>query len=269
MDHGVYMVHTDIGSDGELHEFCVELITKAGEFTLEFFQQASLEVEHKGDGTPVTVADRGAEDLIRSEISKRYPNDAIVGEEAGTSVGTSGRRWIIDPIDGTKAFSRGVGLYTNLLCVEDNDGPITGAINIPALGELVHAQREAGCFLNGVTCGVSDVSDPTMATLTTTGFNYWDSDMLNRAHKSGPLLRTWGDGYGYALVASGRAEIMIDPVINYWDIAPCRVIIPEAGGVFTTVEGDAYVSNSEGESISSMATNAALHSWTVEMLNGA
>lgn len=243
-------------------EFAVIVARRAGELTLRHFRSSELEIVSKHDGTPVTEADKGAERLMRELIGARFPDDAVLGEEEGESPGTSGRRWVIDPIDGTKAFTHGVPLYTNLLYLEDAHGPSIGVINVPALGETVAAGRGLGCYLNDVRCSVSDRDEVADSVLCTTGFDYWDHDMLTRTRNSGLQMRTWGDGYGYALVASGRVEAMVDPIINFWDIAPCQVIIPEAGGRIGRVDG------AEGPLDSCVATNGRLHDPVVAILSG-
>jgi len=141
--------------DPALLDEAVTLARMAGELTLQYFRSTDLGIDHKGDGTPVTAADRGAERLIREELAKRHPDDGILGEEEAELIGTSGRRWILDPIDGTKAFTHGVPLYTNLLALEDEDGIAIGVINVPALGETVWAGRGLGCFCNGAPAHVS------------------------------------------------------------------------------------------------------------------
>lgn len=249
--------------DPSLLAFATEIVRRAGEFTLTHFRSEELHIERKHDGSPVTAADKGAEHLLRADIAERFPDDAILGEEHGEDGGNSGRRWIIDPIDGTEAFTHGVGLYSNLLYLEDEHGPAIGVINVPALGEIVYAGRGLGCFLNGLRCGVSDASSVRGSLLTTSSFESWDPDMLGRLHQSGMRMRTWGDGFGYMLVATGRAEAMVDPVIKLWDIAPCRVIIPEAGGRFTALDG-----SDDPEQGDAIATNGRLHDAVVALLNG-
>lgn len=243
--------------------FAESVIRQAGEFTLRYFRSDSLAVIDKADGSPVTEADRGAEQLMRELIAEKYPDDTIMGEEFPDRIGTSGRRWVIDPIDGTKAFTRGVVTYTNLLYFEDEQGPAIGVINVPAIGELVSAARGHGAFLNGEPCSVNNSTDTSNAIVSTSGFDYWDTSMLASLRNSGLQMRTWGDGYGYLLVASGRIEAMVDPVINFWDIAPCTVIIPEAGGRFTTTEG-----TDDPALPSFVATNGVLHDQVIAALNG-
>jgi len=244
-------------------EFAVDVVRQAGEFTMTHFRAAELEIITKADGSPVTLADQGAEKLMRRLVAGRFPDDAILGEEEGEVAGTSGRRWVIDPIDGTEAFTHGVALYSNLLYLEDEHGPAIGVINIPAIGEMIWAGRGLGCFLNGIPCRVSSKSDLQGGVLSTSGFDYWDPAMLGRVRDSGLKMRTWGDGYGYLLVASGRIEVMVDPAINFWDIAPCLVIIPEAGGTLSRVDGATGV-----ELTSCVATNGHVHADAVAVLNG-
>ncbi|MBX7161385.1 MAG: hypothetical protein K1X95_13935 [Acidimicrobiia bacterium] len=237
-----------------LFEEAVGLIRRAGVATLDWFAKPDLGVESKADGTPVTAADREAERLVREYLADRYPEDAVVGEEEGAAAGTSGRRWIVDPIDGTKAFTRGVPLYSNLLALEDEHGWAVAVVNLPALGETVAAGRGLGCFHDGTRCEVSDRSSLDGAYLTTSAFESWDEGWLAAAHRSGVAMRTWGDGYGYALVATGRVDVMVDPAAAIWDVAPMPLLLAEAGGLFTDLRGDATVSGGSG-----LATNGLLH----------
>ncbi len=215
----------------------VDLVREAGELTLRWFRTATLEVERKGDGTPVTQADRAAERLIRESLAAWRPDDAVVGEEEDDTRGTSGSTWWIDPIDGTKAFSHGVPLYSNLLALSDEHGPAIGIINLPALGETVYAARGLGCFLDGAPCRVSTVASFADAYLCTSGLGYWPEPELRALLDAPCTVRTWGDGYGYALVATGRVEAMVDPEVKPYDVAPMPVILAEAGGRFTDLVG--------------------------------
>ena len=209
----------------------------AGELTLGWYNHPELVIDEKHDGSPVTEADRAAEHLLRDLIASAYPDDTIRGEEHDDHQGTSGRTWVIDPIDGTKAFKRGVATYSNLLYLEDEHGPAIGVINLPALGETVAAGRGLGCFLDGTPCRVSDTGSIDGALLSTTGFDGWSTARFDRVQQAGLELRTWGDAYGYALVASGRIDAMCDPALAWWDIASLLVIIPEAGGTLTSWHG--------------------------------
>jgi len=145
--------------------------------------------------------------------------------------------WIIDPIDGTKAFTRGVPLYSNLLAVVDEHGPLIGVINLPAIGVCVYAGRGLGCFRDGRPVHVSDRATPSECVLSTSGFNPWPDPMLLGAKTAGFQLRTWGDGYGHLMVAAGRAHVMADPVMNPWDLVPVLPVLRGAGAVVTDWNG--------------------------------
>jgi histidinol phosphatase-like enzyme (inositol monophosphatase family) len=250
-------------TDRALLDTAVELVLRAGALTLEWFGSDALRVDTKGDGTPVTEADRAAERFLREELGRRFPDDAIVGEEEPDHQGTSGRTWTIDPIDGTKAFTRGVPLYSNLLALDDEHGPAIGIINIPALGEVVAAGRGLGCTRNGTPCAVSTTATLDTAYASTSGIDGWPSGMLQRVLDSPVKLRTWGDGYGYVLVATGRIDAMIDPQVAPYDVAPMRTILPEAGGRFTDLGGVARADGGSG-----LATNGALHDAFLALLAG-
>jgi len=247
--------------DPDLLSFATDIVSEAGALTLELFRSTEFAVERKGDGSPVTIADRNAERLLRERIESRFPDDAIHGEEEADKAGTSGRTWVIDPIDGTISFTHGVGLFTNLLYLEDEHGPAVGVINVPAIGEMVAAGRGLGCWFNGARCHVNDHDSLSRAVLSASGFDWWTEEQLTKAHRSGMLLRTWGDGYGYMLVATGRIEAMVDPSIHYWDIAPCQVIIPEAGGRWSALDGTA-----DARSGSFVATNGHIHDAVLDAL---
>lgn len=250
----------------EMLDEAVGWARRAGELTLEWFNNTDLEIDAKADGTPVTQADRATERLLRELISAAYPNDEIQGEEGADRPGTSGRRWVIDPIDGTKAFSHGVGTYSNLLYMEDDEGPAIGVINLPALGETVYAARGLGCFFNGVSTRVSDNVDLSTSYLSCTGFHMWTPDMFQKVTEAGLRLRTWGDAYGYALVATGRIEAMFDPILARWDIVAPGLIVREAGGTVTTRDGSADISPDASGNYSAIASNGRHHELLVELL---
>lgn len=249
--------------DPELLKTAITIIAQAGEFTLRHFGDARLTVDAKADGTPVTVADRGAERLVREALADQFPDDGILGEEEAETMGTSGRRWIVDPIDGTKAFTHGVPLYSNLLALEDDEGIAIGVINLPALGETVAAGRGLGCFRNGVPCSVNDRTSLDGAYLMSSGYSAWDDDTLLRVKRANLGLRTWGDGYGYALVATGRVEAMFDPVAELYDLAPMPVILAEAGGRFTALDGGDGPGSGSG-----LASNGHVHDALLALLRG-
>jgi histidinol-phosphatase len=240
----------------DLLEFAVEVAWRAGRATLGHFQ-TGVAAETKPDRTPVTVADRAAEMIARDLIRARYPHDGIVGEEMGDERPGSNRRWILDPIDGTRSFVRGVPLFGVLIALEDEGDAVLGVAHFPALQETVCAARCLGCWWNGRRAIVSGVtrmddalaltSDPEHAAGVGRGSS-WD-----RLRARVGMVRTWGDCYGYALVATGRAEVMVDPTLSIWDAAAVQPLVEEAGGVVTDWDGAADHRNG-----SLVATNAAL-----------
>ncbi|MFN0029112.1 MAG: inositol monophosphatase family protein [Acidimicrobiales bacterium] len=250
-----------------LLEEAVALARQAGDLTLQWFQSGSLTVDTKADATPVTDADRAAERLVRDQLARRYPEDGIIGEEEGTVIGSSVRRWVVDPIDGTYGFVHGVPLYSTLLAALDEHGPVVGVIHLPALRETIYAGRGLGCFRlgpDGVTSrvSVSRVNSLSGAAIMTSGVDNWSAAQLAAVHGAGARVRTWGDGYGYALVACGRADAMVDPEVSVWDLAPMPVILTEAGGTFTTVDGRADLWGGSG-----VASNGRLHPMLLRALS--
>jgi len=224
----------------ELLDFAVELARGAGTITLQYFRKQP-ETSTKADGSYVTIADRQAEDYLRKRIAERFPDDGVLGEEQGESSGRSGRRWIVDPIDGTFAFVHGVPFYGVLIALEIDQQLVAGVVNIAALGEIVSAAKGVGCFLNGEPARVSTISRLQDALLLSTDFSACARYGFGRAaellQRRAKTARTWGDCYGYVLVATGRADVMLDPVMNLWDCAPLLPIMEEAGGTFTDWRG--------------------------------
>ena len=238
-----------------LLEAALELATLAGRTALRHFRR-ELAVERKGDGSPVTLADRAAEQRAREWITKRFPSDAILGEEFGAADGTTGRTWLLDPIDGTRTFIRGVPLWGSLVAVVENGNVVAGAAAFPAVDEVLAAAPGRGCWHNGARCHASTVSQLSEATVLTTDPSGFDRDDYRGWEKlagSAAMVRTWGDCYGYLLVATGRAEVMVDPRLNPWDGACFLPIVTEAGGVITDLQGKV-----SWNLASAIATNAAL-----------
>ena len=239
-----------------LLEFAVDLAVRAGRSTLAHFQ-GGTEVELKSDASPVTLADRQAERLLRDRIAEHFPVDGIVGEEFGATRPDARRRWILDPIDGTRSFIRGVPLYGTLIAVEEAGEPVVGVIHMPVLNETVFAASGEGCWWNGRRARVSAVASLRDALVLTT--DVWAMTAQNRGAAWNricdhvQLTRTWGDCYGYALVATGRAEAMLDAMLSIWDAAPMMPIIHEAGGVVTDLAG-----RSRHDSGHLVATNAGI-----------
>lgn len=245
----------------------IALAERAGRATLDWYQSSALQVEQKTDGTPVTEADKAAEHFIREHLAAHHAADGIIGEEEGTSQGTSGRTWYIDPIDGTRSFVHGVPLYATLLAVADPDGIAAGVIHLPALGDTVAAGRGLGCFWNGDRARVSDSVRLDGAVVSRSEYGTTPPDMLERLATSPTSQRTWGDAHGYALVATGRIDAMLDHAAHPWDLAPIAVIIPEAGGTFTDLNGQSGVAGVHGGS--GLATNGRIHDELLTVVVGA
>jgi histidinol-phosphatase len=248
----------------DLLEVAAELAEKAGEITLKYFQ-GRFDVETKADTSPVTVADREAEAYIRRAIESRFPHDGIIGEEFGELRPQARRRWIIDPIDGTFSFIHGVPLYGVLIGVEEDSEPLLGVVHLPALDETVAAAKGEGCRWRGQQAHVSSTPKLSDASWLTT---YLDLDTysaqspaLNRLLRAAGGARTWGDCYGYVLVATGRADIMIDPGMHVWDCAALLPIIEEAGGRFTDWQGRRTIRGGNA-----VATNGLLHEQVLALL---
>jgi histidinol-phosphatase len=234
--------------DREL-EVAVQAVEAAGRLTLEYFG-TNLEVEHKADASPVTIADRRAEELLRATLASSFPDDGILGEEFGAIESRSGRRWIIDPIDGTQSFIRGVPLYGVLLGLEDRGRCVVGAVAFPALSETYWAAPGAGAFCNHARIQVSTVTTLAEATLLTSDAKpeHYDDYYpgYERLLRRTARQRGWGDCYGYALVARGAADVMVDPKLNPWDIAALLPIVEEAGGVFFDWSGTTRIDGGSG-----------------------
>ena len=252
----------------ERQDFALKAAHEAGIFTLKYFQNDQLTVEQKADASPVTEADRGAEKIIRGHIEANYPDDAILGEEFGEKAGTSGNRWILDPIDGTKSFIHGVPLYGTMIGMEADGEAVSGVIYFPALGEIVYAAKGLGAFWvpKGVDENVSDIKSLARPAKVSSVKSLDQSLYCLTSHRGKPELfhaldeaclrfRGWGDCYGHMLVATGRAEIMLDPItMNIWDCCPLKPIVEEAGGRFTDIQGNLTVDGGSG-----LSTNGYVH----------
>ncbi|PKN57714.1 MAG: histidinol phosphate phosphatase [Deltaproteobacteria bacterium HGW-Deltaproteobacteria-14] len=253
-----------IPSLATLLEVATEVAWAGGRRTLAWFQ-SGLRADTKADGSPVTVADREAEQVMRDLILARFPDHQIVGEEHGTGGGTAPVRWILDPIDGTRTFVRGVPLYGTLVGVEVEGEPSVGVIYMPALDEMVAAARGLGCRWNGRPCHVSDRADAGGALLVAT-----DLDAVRRRVGNAradalvdrvDMQRTWADCYGYLLVATGRADVAMDAEMAIWDCAALMPIIEEAGGRFTAWTGARSIDGGDA-----VATNGRLHDEVLDLL---
>ncbi|MFH1499753.1 MAG: histidinol-phosphatase [Verrucomicrobiota bacterium] len=245
--------------------FINRLARESGDFIRPHFANDALAVEHKSDDSPVTLADRGAEELLRRLIAQHYPDHGVIGEELGDDRPDAEFVWVLDPIDGTKSFISAVPLFGTLIALLHHGRPVLGAIHQPILNQLLVGDGEVAT-LNDRPVRVRPCADLAAATLLT-------SDPLNPArYQNGPaydalagrvrLTRTWGDAYGYLLLATGRADIMCDPIMNPWDLMALIPIVRGAGGVITDWQGHDPVA---GQSI--VAAGPELHARVVAALN--
>ena len=230
-------------------EFAIETAYLAGKLTLGYFQ-TGVRPDFKADDTPVTVADRKAEEVVRSRIEERYPRHAIVGEEYGmTEIEGASHRWFVDPIDGTKAFTRGVPLYAVLIGLEIEGTVDVGVAYFPALDEMIAAARDDGCWWNGRRARVSSVprlARGVVAFSDAASFaSYGRSAAWERIKQATYHRAGLGDAYGYLLVATGRAELMLDPIMSVWDCGPFPPILEEAGGYFGDWQGNPTIHGGE------------------------
>jgi histidinol phosphatase-like enzyme (inositol monophosphatase family) len=249
-----------------LLQAAAELARLTGTTALAHFRR-TLEVERKPDGSPVTEADRSAERAAREWLARRFPHDTILGEEFGRSAGTSGRTWLLDPVDGTRTFVRGVPLWGSLVAVVEGDTVLAGAADFPAVGERLAAAPGEGCWHNGARCRVSDVATLAAATVLSTDEHAFAEPERQSAWErlagGAETVRTWGDCYGYLLVATGRAEVMVDARLNAWDGACFLPILEEAGGVLSNLDG-----KRTWDLTSAVASNAALAAEVRGLLSG-
>jgi histidinol-phosphatase len=243
-------------SQRTLLDAAAELARLAGERAHAHYRPG-IAVDLKPDGSPVTRADRDAEQFAREWLFTHFPADAVLGEEFGLAgASTATRRWLIDPVDGTRSFVKGVPLWGTLIAVMEGEDVLAGAAAFPACDEWVAAARGEGAWWNGARTRVSTVATIADATLLATGTPFDDDARRARwdalAARAG-TVRTWGDCFGYLMVATGRAEAMMDPRLNVWDAAAVMVVVDEAGGAFTDWTGARTPVGSGG-----IATNAAL-----------
>lgn len=252
--------------------FALAVAAEASELILGYYQRSDLVVDSKRDASPVTEADRGAEQLIRKRLAETYPADAILGEEFGEQPGTSGYRWILDPVDGTKSFIHGVPLFGTLIGVEYQGECVVGVCRNPPLQEVVYAAKGQGAWWQigsesprpARVSAISDISQATFCTTDLNGYQVVNQEAAyHRCLNAVNLARGWGDCYGYALVATGRADVMVDPRMNPWDCAALIPILQEAGGHFLDWTGKPTIHGGNG-----LGVNAALKDEVLRLLKG-
>ena len=239
--------------------FALALADVADEITMRHFRSDSLAVETKSDLTPVSAADRAAEQALREAIARERPDDAVVGEELGEAGGDEpAARWILDPIDGTKHYVRGIPLWATLIALERQGAVVLGVASAPALGLRWWAERGAGAFANSEPIRVSSVATLEEAAFTHAGSHSFEKRGLGPALR-GLTERVWmerayGDFWQHMLVAEGRLDFAVEAVVNLWDLAAVQPIVEEAGGRFTDFAGRARPDG--GNAVSS---NSLLH----------
>jgi histidinol-phosphatase len=238
----------------------LELADLADGITLERFRAGDLVVETKPDLTPVTEADRAVEQAIRERLTSERRGDAILGEEYGATQSAE-RRWIVDPIDGTKNYVRGIPVWATLLALQGE----LAVISAPALHRRWWATRGGGAFANGHPIQVSAVAKLDDAQLSFAGFEEWEAlgrlETLLELGRRCWRTRGFGDFWGYMLVAEGAVEIACEPVVELWDLAAPQLIVEEAGGRFTDLGGAARADGGSG-----IATNGLLHDAALEIV---
>lgn len=244
-------------------DFAVSAAQASSKLTLKYFGTDNLDQSTKHDGTPVTIADRACETDLRERISIAYPEDSILGEEFDRKIGTSEYEWVIDPIDGTISFVQGVPLFGTMLACMKNGFPILGVIAMPALDETVYAADNLGCWHSSkgthpTLAHVSAVAKINEALINTTSMSYFVTPEHRRLYEQldaqSKHTRGWSDCYGWVLLATGRVDAMVEPVLSLWDFAAAIPIITEAGGNWTDLSGNQSLDSGE-----MIASNGKLH----------
>ena len=259
-------------------DFALAAAKASSQITLKYFNQSNLDQSTKHDGTPVTIADRACESDLRDRIAAAYPEDSILGEEFPSKEGTSAYEWIIDPIDGTISFVQGVPLFgTMLACMKDNQ-PILGVITLPALNETVYAAQGLGCwhtspFNNNdknshhepIRAHASTTSQLDQALINTTSLSYFDTPQLRALYEQldtqARHTRGWSDCYGFVLLATGRVDAIIEPVLSIWDFAAAIPIITESGAIWSDLAGNPNIASNQ-----MLTANPTLHTQLIALM---
>jgi histidinol-phosphatase len=246
------------------YDLAVDVARKAGDLAWTYYE-TTFAVENKADDSPVTVADREAEQLIRSAVATHFPQDGFLGEEFGHQPGGSGFRWVIDPIDGTRSFVRHIPIWATLIGLEYKGEQIGGVAYIPVLGQLYRALRGDGAFVDGRRIRVSDVARLSDALMCYSSLNWFTKvgreqtflELIRRTNRQ----RGFGDFYGFVLVAEGCCDLMIDHGVHPWDVSGLKAIVEEAGGRFTDWSGTPTT-----ETPDIVATNGKVHAEVLDIL---
>lgn len=238
-------------------EYALKVVRASERITLKYFR-SKFRVDYKSDKSPVTIADKSCEKFLIGELSKKFPGHGVFGEEFGDRSAGSEFRWIIDPIDGTRNFTRGIPYWGTLCGLEHNGEMVAGIMALPALKKVYYASKKHGAFCSGQRIRVSKLKDLGKSTVVFGGLSYFVGTKYEKAFldivKSSYHDRGFGDCFGYTFVAKGQAEAMLDPIVSPWDVAAIKPIIEEAGGVFTDFEGNSTIYNGTG-----LAGNPYLH----------
>ena len=225
----------------EAKDSALKFMVPATREIMKWFRQ-DIKVEKKSDLSPVTIADRNAEEILRSKLSKAFPGTGIIGEEFGNENASAEWVWTIDPIDGTRSFIRGLPFFTSLISLLHNGEPVVGIISLPALGQIAWAVKGQGAFYEGKRLQVSAETKLENAVVASADIYCFRKKkymrLFNRLHKEAQLLRTYPDAFGHLMAASGVVDVMVDPWAYIWDYAPCKIIIEEAGGKFANFSGN-------------------------------
>ena len=248
------------------YDLAVEAARKAGDLAREYYE-TTFEVEHKADNSPVTIADKAAEALIRETVSRAFPADGFLGEEYGDQPGSSGYRWVIDPIDGTKSFIRHIPLWATLIGLEYQGEQIGGVGHIPVFGMTYRALRGGGAFVNERKIRVSEVATLADSLVCYSSINWFtkygrEKSFLELATRTA-RQRGYGDFYGFVLVAEGAADLMVEHGVNPWDVAATKAIVEEAGGRFTDWEDNPTILRPDA-----LASNGKVHAEALAILRG-
>jgi len=248
------------------YEVALTAAHEAGQFALGYFDQG-IAVEWKPDASPVTMADKGAEQLLRKTLLGKFPNDGFLGEEFGDTLGSSGYRWIIDPIDGTRSFVRGIPIWATLVGLEYKGELIAGVVYIPAWKQTFRALRGDGAFRDERKIRVSDVNTIDKAHVYYSSISWFnksghDKQFLNLVSLT-ERQRGFGDFYGFVMIAQGSGEIMVEHGVHAWDLGALVPIVEEAGGKLTAWDGKLDI-----EKPDVLASNGLLHDEALKIIRG-
>ncbi len=250
-------------NQSEFKEFINHLANISGKIIRNYFR-TDINMDSKADDSPVTIADRKAEEVMRKEIMKNFPEHGIIGEEFGSYNESAEFKWTLDPIDGTKSFICGTLSFGTLIALLKNGKPLLGAINQPVLNELLIGDNNTA-EINGIKTKLRDCNNLSKSVLLTTDHlnigKYQNQKSFEELIKKVKLYRNWGDCYGYYLAATGFADIMIDPIMSVWDTLPLIPIIKGAGGIITDYQGNDPVGGS-----SIIAASAGIHNEVINIL---